>query len=61
MKAFLYSCLVAAVGAVDEYSKATLDGLLKDDGKTLDEARSESPAQDEDKIIPDADSSPMAH
>jgi hypothetical protein len=61
MKTFLYSCLVAAVGAVDEYSKATLDGLLKDDGKTLDEARSESPAQDEDKIIPGADSSPMAH
>ena len=61
MKTFLYSCLVAAVGAVDEYSKATLDGLLKDDRKTLDEARGESPVQDEDKIIPDADSSPMAH
>jgi hypothetical protein len=60
MKAFLYSCLVAAVGAVDEYSKATLDGLLKDDGKTLDEARSKSPAHDEDNIIPDADS-PMTH
>jgi hypothetical protein len=61
MKAFLYSCFVAAVGAVDEYSKVTLDGLLKDGGKTLDEAGSELPAQDEDKIIPDADSSPMAH
>ena len=61
MKAFLYSCLVAAVGAVDEYSKATLDGLLKDDGKTLDEARSESPAQDEDKIILDADGGPLAN
>ena len=61
MKAFLYSCLVAAVGAVDEYSKATLDGLLKDDGKTLDEAPSGSPARDEDKIVPDADSSPMNH
>jgi len=31
---------VAAVGAVDEHSKATLEGLLKDDGKILDEARS---------------------
>jgi len=61
MKTFLYSCLVAAVGAVDEYSKATLEGLLKDDGKTLDGARNESPAHDEGKIIPDADSSPMAH
>jgi hypothetical protein len=46
---------------VDEYSKATLDGLLKDDRETLDDARSESPARDEDKIIPDADSSPMTH
>jgi hypothetical protein len=61
MKAFLYSCLVAAVGAVDEYSKATLEGLLKNDGKTLDEARSESPAQDEDKTNPGAASSPMTH
>jgi len=53
MKAFLYSCLVAAVGAVDEYSKATLDGLLKDDGKSLDEARSKSPDYQEDDIITD--------
>jgi hypothetical protein len=29
MKAFLYSCLVAAVGAVDEHAKATLDNLVK--------------------------------
>ena len=34
MKTFLYSSLVAAVGAVDERSKATLDGLLKDDGNS---------------------------
>jgi hypothetical protein len=27
MKAFLYSCLVAAVGAVDEHAQATLSGL----------------------------------
>ena len=33
MKAFMYSCLVAAVGAVGEHSKSTLDGLLKDEGK----------------------------
>jgi hypothetical protein len=55
MKTFLYSCMVAAVGAVDEYSKAALDGLLKDGGKTRDEARSGSPAQDQDKTIPDGD------
>jgi len=40
MKTFLYSSLVAAVGAVDEHSQATLDGLLRNDGKTMDEARS---------------------
>ena len=40
IKAFLYTSLVAAVDAVDEHSKSTLDGLLKDDGKTLDEALS---------------------
>lgn len=30
IKAFLYSSLVAAVGAVDEHAKITLDGLTKD-------------------------------
>lgn len=29
MKAFLYSCLVAAVGAVDEHAKTTLDSMVK--------------------------------
>jgi hypothetical protein len=61
IKAFLYTCLVAAVGAVDEHSKSTLDGLLKDDGKTLDEALSRSPAHDEDEVIPDVDGGPLAH
>jgi len=42
MKAFLYSCLVAAVSAVDEHSKSTLDGLVKDNGKTLFESDSDS-------------------
>jgi hypothetical protein len=32
IKAFLYSCLVAAVGAVDEHAKSTLDGLVKEPG-----------------------------
>ena len=36
IKAFLYSCLVAAVGAVDEHAQTTLDGL-KDPGKALRE------------------------
>ncbi|HEX8836536.1 MAG TPA: hypothetical protein VF748_06355 [Candidatus Acidoferrum sp.] len=37
MKAFLYSCLVAAVSAVDEHSKSTLEGLTNDNGKSLQE------------------------
>jgi len=32
MKAFLYSCLVAAVGAVDEHAKSTLDTMVKSPG-----------------------------
>src|SRR5262249_20216483 len=59
MKTFVSSCFMAAVGAVDEHSKATLDGLLKDNGRILDEPHSQQPA-DEDQVIPDADSSPVA-
>jgi hypothetical protein len=36
MKAFLYSCLVAAVGAVDQHAQTTLDGM-KDPSKALRE------------------------
>jgi hypothetical protein len=61
MKAFLYSCLVAAVSAVDEHSKSTLDGLLKDNGKTLHEANGESGAQEDGQIIPDTDTDPLTH
>jgi hypothetical protein len=61
MKAFLYSCLVAAVSAVDEHSKATLDGLLKDNGKTLHDSNGESDSHDEPEIIPGADCDPFTH
>jgi hypothetical protein len=61
MKAFLYSCLVAAVSAVDEHSKATLDGLLKDNGKGLYEASADSSTQDEPEIIPNSDIDPLTH
>ena len=40
IKAFLYSCLVAAVGAVDEHAKTTLDGLVKDPGSARASATS---------------------
>lgn len=61
MKAFLYSCLVAAVSAVDEHSKSTLDGLLKDNGKSLYEASGDSRTQDDAEIIPDQDIDPLTH
>lgn len=61
MKAFLYSCLVAAVSAVDEHSKSTLDGLLKDDGKSLHEANSEALRPDDPEILPGADKDPFTH
>lgn len=62
MKAFLYSCLVAAVSAVDEHSKSTLDGLTKDNGKTQFEAESDSHTQQDNReIIPGTDSDPLTH
>jgi hypothetical protein len=61
MKAFLYSCLVAAVSAVDEHSKATLDGLLKDNGKGLYDATGDSRTQDEPEILPNPDIDPLTH
>ncbi|MGC1492276.1 MAG: hypothetical protein WA798_12975, partial [Candidatus Acidiferrum sp.] len=51
IKAFLYSCLVAAVGAVDEHAKSTLDGLVKDPG-------SSPRAIDDIKVIPPDDEKP---
>src|SRR5207244_5567232 len=61
MKAFLYSCLVAAVSAVDEHSKSTLDGLVKDNGKTLFESSSDSGTENDRVIIPDTDNGPLTH
>jgi hypothetical protein len=61
MKAFLYSCLVAAVSAVDEHSKSTLDGLVKDNGKTLFEGGGDSRTKDDPEIIPDTDIDPLTH
>jgi hypothetical protein len=61
MKNFLYSCLVAAVGAVDEHSNATLDSLLNDGGKTQDQSRRISSLPEEDKIILEADTGPLTH
>jgi len=64
MKAFLYSCLVAAVSAVDEHSKATLDSLTKDTGRSLCE--SPEPANgstnpDGPEILPAPNNDPFTH
>jgi hypothetical protein len=61
MKAFLYSCLVAAVSAVDEHSKSTMVALAKDNGKTLFDADTDSRAEDDREIIPDTDTDPLTH
>jgi hypothetical protein len=46
MKAFLYSCLVAAVGAVDQHAQTTLNGL-KDPNKVLAEIAAAAPQMSE--------------
>ncbi|MGC1416741.1 MAG: hypothetical protein WA817_15755 [Candidatus Acidiferrum sp.] len=51
IKAFLYSCLVAAVGAVDEHAKTTLNSLVKDPNST-------PRAIDDIKIIPPDEEKP---
>lgn len=67
MKAFLYSCLVAAVSAVDEHSKSTLENLTKDSGKSLHEGHEPgnggngSATTEGPEILPAPDSDPFTH
>ena len=64
MKAFLYSCLVAAVSAVDEHSKSTLESLTKDNGKSLGEgheAGNSSVNSEGPEILPAPDNDPFTH
>ena len=61
MKAFLYSCLVAAVSAVDEHSKSTMVALTKDNGKTLFDPDTDSRAKEDSEIVPDTDIDPFTH
>ena len=56
IKAFLYSCLVAAVGAVDEHAKTTLDGMVKDPAgppRTISDISDIADIRDITKIPPD--------
>ena len=50
IKAFLYSCLVAAVGAVDEHAKSTLDGLVKDESTAMRELENVAAQAEKAKI-----------
>ncbi|MGB9511302.1 MAG: hypothetical protein WBU20_06445, partial [Candidatus Acidiferrum sp.] len=61
IKVFLYSCLVAAVGAVDEHSRTTLDALLTQDRKTLVDAGRPSPSRDENETANNNNGGPLAH
>jgi hypothetical protein len=64
MKAFLYSCLVAAVSAVDEHSKSTLESLTKDNGKSLGEGHDPgngSANPEGPEILPPPDNDPFTH
>lgn len=54
MKAFLYSCLVAAVDAVDEHSKATLKNLHEG-------LHGKSATDDETEIVPNTGSDLLTH
>ena len=61
MQAFLHSCLAAAMGAVDEQSRATLNQLLKVNGKIL-EGPGEKPATSvEGEMVPEAGNGLPAH
>ena len=53
IKAFLYSCLVAAVGAVDEHAKTTLDGMVKDPSSAPRSIGDITDISDMTKIPPD--------
>jgi hypothetical protein len=53
IKAFLYSCLVAAVGAVDEHAKTTLDGMVKDPASSSRAIGEITDMSDITKIPPD--------
>jgi hypothetical protein len=61
MKTFLYSCLVAAVGAVDDHSRTTRNELLKGNGEILGGAREKPASGVESEVVPDASSDVLAH
>jgi len=61
MQAFLHSCLAAAMGAVDEQSRATLNRLLKVNGEILEKPGEKSATSVESEIVQEAGSGLPTH
>jgi hypothetical protein len=61
MNAFLHSCLVAAVSAIDEHSANTVIGLMKESAKAIEENSSASRTGDEDPTPPDTGNNSQVH
>ena len=60
MNAFLHSCLVAAVGAIDQHSQNTLTGLMKESAKALDvSTSSSSQSSEEAPALPNGTKNPV--
>jgi hypothetical protein len=61
MNAFLHSCLVAAVSAIDEHSANTVIGLMKESAKAIEENSSASRTAEEDTTPPDTGNNSQVH
>lgn len=61
MNAFLHSCLVAAVSAIDEHSANTVIGLMKESAKAIEESSSASRTGEESTTTPDTGNNSQVH
>jgi hypothetical protein len=61
MNAFLHSCLVAAVSAIDEHSANTVIGLMKESAKAIEENSSASRTGEESTTTPDVTNNSQVH
>jgi hypothetical protein len=61
MNAFLHSCLVAAVSAIDEHSANTVIGLMKESAEAIEENSSASQTSEENTTLPDTGNNSQVH
>jgi hypothetical protein len=61
MNAFLHSCLVAAVSAIDEHSANTVIGLMKESAKAIEESSSASQTGEESTTVPETGNNSQVH